>query len=781
MQGDVFTAKNNHGVTITAVLSMSDGRLMMEGMTSGGVTFSYVFEKADNDKPEEPDEPDETTLMKNGLLYSVKSDGTLEVIGLDKEMTTADIPSTVNINGTNYFVTSIGERAFDWRSDITYISIPYSIKSIGEYAFINCGSNMTVNIEDLASWCLMELGNEHASPLSSARTVMSNNVVLDRVEIPEGVPYIGNFTFYQCRGITSLIIPSSVKMIGSSAFEDCTGLTSVTLNEGLVTIGGSSFEGCSGLTTLTIPSTVVTIAINAFKNCMGLNEVNCYAESVPDTHEDAFDMTPTGSSTLYVPAGSVEAYKDSWPWSDFKIIVELGSTPDDDYSTISGKCGDNVRYTYNKDTKTLTISGEGAMYHFSGYISEKWGLPTSEILYVNIEYGVTTIGDNAFNGWGNLLSITIPNSVMTIGKCAFECCSNMSSIAIPSSVTLIESSAFGDCYIKDFYCYAEKVPDVGISVFHSTGIGNTILHVPAGSIEAYKSTEPWSKAKEIVPLTEDDQNPGRKRTIHVAQAGTLSDYINIDDRYLIEDLTLTGEINGVDFRLLRNMAGKSYEFVIRDNRFYGSDTGGKLSVLDLSGVKIVAGGDYMHWDYNIDYEYDLSLEHDDEIPLYVFCGCIGLTSIIFPNSVTIIGDNTFYECTGLRMIKLGSGVKEIGYGAFANILKTNETTRSDDDYLHIYCEAEVVPTISSDAFAGTDMSRVVLHVPDNLINEYKAADVWKEIGTIEGLFGTGIKAITNKISEAQIYDLQGNRLNNVRKGLNIIRMSDGKVKKVIVK
>ena len=79
------------------------------------------------------------------------------------------------------------------------------------------------------------------------------------------------------------------------------------------------------------------------------------------------------------------------------------------------------------------------------------------------------------------------------------------------------------------------------------------------------------------------------------------------------------------------------------------------------------------------------------------------------------------------------------------------------------------------------MSRAVLHVPDNLIKEYKAADVWKEIGTIEGLSETGIKAISNEMSEAQIYDVQGNRLNNVRKGLNIIRMSDGKVKTVIVK
>ena len=54
----------------------------------------------------------------------------------------------------------------------------------------------------------------------------------------------------------------------------------------------------------------------------------CYAETVPDTHFDAFDATPTEKSTLHVPFNAVEAYRASWPWSDFKAIVVLGSSGD---------------------------------------------------------------------------------------------------------------------------------------------------------------------------------------------------------------------------------------------------------------------------------------------------------------------------------------------------------------------------------------------------------------------------------------------------------------------
>ena len=72
------------------------------------------------------------------------------------------------------------------------------------------------------------------------------------------------------------------------------------------------------------------------------------------------------------------------------------------------------------------------------------------------------------------------------------------------------------------------------------------------------------------------------KTINVATAGTLPSLISDDEKYTIEELTLTGELNGTDFRLLRDMAG---------NNYLGQDTEGKLRILDFSGAKIVAGGE----------------------------------------------------------------------------------------------------------------------------------------------------------------------------------------------
>ena len=266
----------------------------------------------------------------DGIIFALKDDGTLEVVGLEAGVTTVDILSTVTIDGTEYQVTSIGVRAFEGRDDIEYLSIPWSVKSIGEYAFVDCGSSITVNIADPESWCEMELGNEHSSPLSSAGKVLVHDVETDQIDIPSSVSSINNFTFYQCRCIKTLTIPATVTSIGSSAYEDCTGLTTLTLSEGLETIGGSAFEGCTGLKSLTLPSTVNTISINAFKNCMGITDVYCYAEDVPETHEDAFDVTPTGSSILHVPASAIKAYRETWPWSDFKAVIAIGASGDVD-------------------------------------------------------------------------------------------------------------------------------------------------------------------------------------------------------------------------------------------------------------------------------------------------------------------------------------------------------------------------------------------------------------------------------------------------------------------
>ncbi len=162
-----------------------------------------------------------------------------------------------------------------------------------------------------------------------------------------------------------------------------------------------------------------------------------------------------------------------------------------------------------------------------------------------------------------------------------------------------------------------------------------------------------------------------------------------------------------------------------------------------------------------------------------FQGCTGLTSIEIPATVTRIGENAFNGCSSLIVIKIGKDIKEIGSKAFANIGKSNARTRADIE-LRVYCEAEVLPSTAGDAFENSPIDKGTLYVNDDLIGVYKVVMPWNGFGTVVGL-STGIKSISIDSEDAWIFDMQGNRIDNVRKGVNIIRTRDGKTKKMIVK
>lgn len=101
----------------------------------------------------------------------------------------------------------------------------------------------------------------------------------------------------------------------------------------------------------------------------------------------------------------------------------------------------------------------------------------------------------------------------------------------------------------------------------------------------------------------------------------------------------------------------------------------------------------------------------------------------------------------------------------------------------MYCYADNVPTTASLAFDGTPTESATLHVPYNMVDAYKQVSPWNSFGTIVGLSNTGIKPIRNDNdkSDVLIFDMQGNKLDNVHKGVNIIRQKDGKTKKVVVR
>ena len=144
-------------------------------------------------------------------------------------------------------------------------------------------------------------------------------------------------------------------------------------------------------------------------------------------------------------------------------------------------------------------------------------------------------------------------------------------------------------------------------------------------------------------------------TIKLEEAGTLPSKIGDTKKYKITNLKIMGEINGTDLRFIREMAGCDYK---------GMGTEGKLVTLDLSGSKIVKGGDcYYRVDngYGTYYYYYTS---DDVIGAYAFKNCSDLTSLTLPSSVTRIGDYAFYNCSGLTSLTLPSSVTSIGEFAF---------------------------------------------------------------------------------------------------------------------
>ena len=277
----------------------------------------------------------------------------------------------------------------------------------------------------------------------------------------------------------------------------------------------------------------------------------------------------------------------------------------------------------------------------------------------------------------------------------------------------------------------------------------------------------------------DDGLITKQMTIELNKAGTLPDRISESKKYLITNLKIVGEVNGTDLKFIREMAGRDVN---------GEKTDGKLSILDLSEAKIVAGGsayvrysdnEYTSNDKLGDYAFwgcsgltSLTLPSSvTSIGDYAFAGCSGLTSLTIPSSVTSIGDKAFYGCSGLTSLTIPSSVISIGGAAF----------RGCSGLTSIYVYPENLPELGIDIFTGCDAKNCTVYVPKGTYDAYKSS----EFGYFEKIVefdATGIDKVTtsNDAKELSRYSVNGQRLSAPTKGLNIVKYSDGSVKKVAV-
>ena len=145
---------------------------------------------------------------------------------------------------------------------------------------------------------------------------------LSSINIPNGVKSIGSYAFAGDLQLSEIVLPQSVETIGNNAFA-ATGLRSFALPEGVTVTSQYMCYNCQKLTSLTLPTTITNIGYRSFDECNALVEIHCKATTPPTLEQYAFEATVNGRK-IYVPQGSVEAYKTAEGWSDFadQIIGE---------------------------------------------------------------------------------------------------------------------------------------------------------------------------------------------------------------------------------------------------------------------------------------------------------------------------------------------------------------------------------------------------------------------------------------------------------------------------
>ena len=261
------------------------------------------------------------TYTLNNIIYTFTiGNPSAFVSGSVVGITTANIPSTIDISSNIYNITSIGNAAFQGRTALTSVTIPNSVTSTGDSAFFQCSALTSVTIPNsvttIGDYTFYFCTSLNSATIGSSVTTIGVSAfqhcsALSSVTIPNSVTSIGDSAFQECSALSSVTIPNSVTTIGSAAFKDCSALTSATIGSSVTTIGYYAFQGCTTLTSVTIPNSVTSIGISVFQGCSALTSVTI-PNSVTSIGDSAFagcsllnsvsigsSVTSIGSSAFY--------------------------------------------------------------------------------------------------------------------------------------------------------------------------------------------------------------------------------------------------------------------------------------------------------------------------------------------------------------------------------------------------------------------------------------------------------------------------------------------------
>ena len=658
----------------------------------------------------------------------------------------------------------ICDRAFFDCINLTSISVPNSVKDIGEWAFAGCSLLSSIDIPN--------------SVISIGNNAFAGCLSLKYISIPESVICLNGNPFGDCEGeieclsanfiyeddvlfnrdkseiisfrnqeIESYIIPDSVTSIGDGAFGCCSSLSSLFIPNSVTSIGDGAFEGCSSLSSLVIPDSVVNIKGNPFYLWKG--KLECLSASFIYEDHVLFNMDKSKlisyrnqeAKSFIIPNGvmSIEKYAFSGCSSLISIsvpksVTSFGDGAFDGCSSLSSiAISDSITsisaWTFDgcKSLRSLIIPDSVTC------IGNEAFRGCSSLCSLVIPDSVTSIGDGAFDGCSSLRSLVIPDCVTSIRDGAFDGCSSLRSLIIPDSVTSIGDGAFSSCSSLRSLVIPDSVTSIGNGVFSSCSslrslvIPDSVVNIKGNPFCYWKGKLECLSASFIYEdnvLFNMDKSKlisfrNQEAKSFIIPDGVMSigkcafvDCYSLVSISIPNSVTSIGEESFIDCSSLRSLVIPDSVTSIGDGAFWGCSSLRSL-VIPASVTSIGA------WAFSGCKSLSSLVIPDSvtSIGYSAFDGCSSLSSLVIPNSVTSIGDSAFSGCKSLSSLAIPDSVTSIGAWAFDGCSSLSSLVIPDGvtsirDYVFRGCSSlssltipDSVTSIGFDAFEGCSSLR----------------------------------------------------------------------------